>query len=179
MRRFLEKYAERIDADPAALFGPELLKIAAGDDVPREPSARAVLQDVLTALLPAKEGTVEEIVRALAESSQTSAADALYNGTRLSAFRLFFATKGETDGAFEAFCRDLAAFEGAYESLFPAPVPPAAPAKAEPAAPAREEPAQAKFSAAPPAEAPACAAAPAAQAAVPEKPWAPGGGPSA
>lgn len=199
VRRFLEKYAEKVDADPAALFGPEMLKIAAGDDVPREPSARAVLQDVLAALLPAKEETVGEIVRALAAaSSRPSAADALYNGTRLSAFRLFFATKGETGGAFEAFCRDLAAFEEAYESLFRAPAPPAAPA--------REDPAEAKFSAAAqvperaaapatPAETPADAAdpaaqaavtpavqaavTPAAQAAVPGKPWAPGGGPSA
>lgn len=123
VEEFLSRYAEAIETDLSALFGAELLKtLRPADVVPREPDERAVLQDVLAALAPEKARVVDEIVSAFAASpAQPSAADALYNGTRLSLFRLFYAMKGEENGEFAAFCRELPAFEGEYESLLRTP----------------------------------------------------------
>ena len=143
---FLSRYAGAIDAGLSSLFGAELLKtLRPEEEVPREPDGRAVLQDVLDALAPEKARVVDEIVRSLAASpAQPSAADALYNGTRLSKFRLFYAMKGEENGEFAAFGRELPAFEEKYESLLRAPtavpaagsVPAAAKAPAPSAVPA-------------------------------------------
>lgn len=119
VEKFLVRCAEQTDRAPESIFSREFVH-ACGLTRREElsPDARTVAAAALASLRGLREEAAEGIVRALAAHyGQRSAADEVYNATKLRAFRLYFEVKDCPEEEIEKFCSDFSAFEGAYLSL--------------------------------------------------------------